>query len=125
MLSAAYEMAWPVRGDLSPAAATPTRSPLSSAGGVEDVEAGDRSPVSPDRSSTPGGLTPVVDCMPSAVTAAQLAAATCLHGPVSSPDDSLLLAGVQCRLETKELWDKFYELGTEMIITKSGRSLLA
>jgi hypothetical protein len=36
-------------------------------------------------------------------------------------DDSPLLAGVTCRLETKELWDKFYELGTEMIITKSGR----
>lgn len=31
------------------------------------------------------------------------------------------LAEVQCRLETKELWDKFHELGTEMIITKSGR----
>ena len=33
------------------------------------------------------------------------------------------LASVQCRLETKELWDKFHELGTEMIITKSGRSV--
>ncbi len=31
------------------------------------------------------------------------------------------LASVACRLETKELWDKFHELGTEMIITKSGR----
>ncbi len=31
------------------------------------------------------------------------------------------LASVQCRLETKDLWDKFHELGTEMIITKSGR----
>ena len=31
------------------------------------------------------------------------------------------LETVQCRLETKELWDKFHELGTEMIITKSGR----
>jgi hypothetical protein len=31
------------------------------------------------------------------------------------------MAGVHCRLETKELWDKFYELGTEMIITKTGR----
>lgn len=26
-----------------------------------------------------------------------------------------------CFLETKELWDKFNELGTEMIITKTGR----
>ncbi len=34
------------------------------------------------------------------------------------------LASVQCRLETKELWDKFHELGTEMIITKSGRCVL-
>lgn len=31
------------------------------------------------------------------------------------------LRTVQCHLETKELWDKFNELGTEMIITKSGR----
>lgn len=28
---------------------------------------------------------------------------------------------IQCHLETKELWDKFNELGTEMIITKTGR----
>lgn len=31
------------------------------------------------------------------------------------------LACVQCRLETENLWDKFHALGTEMIITKSGR----
>jgi len=31
------------------------------------------------------------------------------------------LLGVDCRLETKELWDKFHDLGTEMIITKTGR----
>ena len=30
-------------------------------------------------------------------------------------------ADVECRLELKELWDKFHKLGTEMIITKSGR----
>lgn len=34
------------------------------------------------------------------------------------------LAGVSCHLENKELWDKFAELGTEMIITKSGRYVL-
>lgn len=28
---------------------------------------------------------------------------------------------VDCFLETKELWDKFNDLGTEMIITKTGR----
>ncbi len=33
------------------------------------------------------------------------------------------LLGVDCYLETKELWDKFNELGTEMIITKTGRSV--
>lgn len=31
------------------------------------------------------------------------------------------LATVVCRLETKELWERFHQLGTEMIITKSGR----
>ena len=33
------------------------------------------------------------------------------------------LLPVDCQLETKELWDKFHELGTEMIITKTGRSV--
>ena len=28
---------------------------------------------------------------------------------------------VQCTLETKDLWDKFHDLETEMIITKTGR----
>ncbi|KAG7177516.1 T-box transcription factor TBX20-like [Homarus americanus] len=28
-----------------------------------------------------------------------------------------------CHLETKELWEKFFELGTEMIITKTGRRM--
>lgn len=31
------------------------------------------------------------------------------------------MAKISCSLETKDLWDKFHELGTEMIITKSGR----
>lgn len=31
------------------------------------------------------------------------------------------LRNVTCHLETKELWDKFNDLGTEMIITKTGR----
>ncbi len=31
------------------------------------------------------------------------------------------LAQIQCRLESKDLWDRFHDLGTEMIITKSGR----
>ena len=33
------------------------------------------------------------------------------------------MSTVTCCLETKELWDKFHQLGTEMIITKSGRYL--
>ncbi|XP_064907889.1 T-box transcription factor TBX20 isoform X2 [Columba livia] len=33
------------------------------------------------------------------------------------------MAKISCSLETKELWDKFHELGTEMIITKSGRRM--
>ena len=28
---------------------------------------------------------------------------------------------VDCVLETKDLWDKFHDLETEMIITKTGR----
>lgn len=31
------------------------------------------------------------------------------------------MESIPCHLETKELWEKFYELGTEMIITKTGR----
>ncbi|XP_071785640.1 T-box transcription factor TBX20-like isoform X1 [Asterias amurensis] len=33
------------------------------------------------------------------------------------------MAAVRCRLETKELWEKFHDLGTEMIITKTGRRM--
>ncbi|XP_057671765.1 T-box transcription factor TBX20-like isoform X2 [Diorhabda carinulata] len=33
------------------------------------------------------------------------------------------LKNVTCHLETKDLWDKFNELGTEMIITKTGRRM--
>uniref|UniRef100_A0AC34FGS3 T-box domain-containing protein n=1 Tax=Panagrolaimus sp. ES5 TaxID=591445 RepID=A0AC34FGS3_9BILA len=33
------------------------------------------------------------------------------------------LASIQCKLEGKELWAKFYDLSTEMIITKSGRRM--
>ncbi|KYN02426.1 T-box transcription factor TBX20, partial [Cyphomyrmex costatus] len=33
------------------------------------------------------------------------------------------LRHVVCHLETKDLWDKFNELGTEMIITKTGRRM--
>ena len=32
-----------------------------------------------------------------------------------------LLEKVSCHLESSELWSKFHQLGTEMIITKTGR----
>lgn len=31
------------------------------------------------------------------------------------------LNNIECHLETKDLWLKFHSLGTEMIITKTGR----
>ena len=40
---------------------------------------------------------------------------------MKSKGNCIELESVQCHLETKELWEKFYELGTEMIITKTGR----
>ncbi|CAH2104459.1 unnamed protein product [Euphydryas editha] len=43
-----------------------------------------------------------------------------LPPPVTSCNCEELLS-VDCQLETKELWDKFHDLGTEMIITKTGR----
>lgn len=33
------------------------------------------------------------------------------------------LTGVNASLEMKPLWDEFNELGTEMIVTKAGRSV--
>ncbi|KRZ24834.1 T-box transcription factor TBX20 [Trichinella pseudospiralis] len=48
----------------------------------------------------------------------------------SAPDLSYLTCGkseamksVQCHLEAEDLWMRFHELGTEMIITKSGRRM--
>lgn len=35
------------------------------------------------------------------------------------------LKPIQCHLETKDLWEKFHDLGTEMIITKTGRYVSA
>jgi len=48
--------------------------------------------------------------------------------PVSNDDVTDDVTGdkmlsITCCLETKELWKKFHQLGTEMIITKSGRSV--
>ncbi|XP_043921028.1 T-box transcription factor TBX20 [Protopterus annectens] len=43
--------------------------------------------------------------------------------PTSPGIPSEEMAKIGCSLETKELWDKFHDLGTEMIITKSGRRM--
>uniref|UniRef100_A0A8C4NA74 T-box transcription factor TBX20 n=1 Tax=Eptatretus burgeri TaxID=7764 RepID=A0A8C4NA74_EPTBU len=43
--------------------------------------------------------------------------------PVPAEPPSSELAAIRCSLETKDLWEKFHELGTEMIITKSGRRM--
>lgn len=40
-----------------------------------------------------------------------------------SSNGSVEMANITCTLETKELWNKFHDLGTEMIITKSGRRM--
>jgi len=42
-----------------------------------------------------------------------------LKGRCNCPE----LSRVDCHLENKDLWDKFNELGTEMIITKTGRRM--
>uniref|UniRef100_A0A3B1KHV2 T-box transcription factor TBX20 n=1 Tax=Astyanax mexicanus TaxID=7994 RepID=A0A3B1KHV2_ASTMX len=42
------------------------------------------------------------------------------RAPAAPSED---MKNINCSLETKELWDKFHELGTEMIITKSGRRM--
>merc|ERR1712155_75887 len=33
------------------------------------------------------------------------------------------LSSIKCTLDNKELWDKFCEFGTEMIITRTGRRM--
>ncbi|XP_051879431.1 T-box transcription factor TBX20 isoform X2 [Pristis pectinata] len=43
--------------------------------------------------------------------------------PTTPNVPSAEMAKITCNLETKDLWDKFHELGTEMIITKSGRRM--
>ncbi|CAL8102793.1 unnamed protein product [Calicophoron daubneyi] len=43
--------------------------------------------------------------------------------PVVAVGGKSSLSSVKCHLETRDLWEKFNELGTEMIITKSGRRM--
>ncbi|XP_072936846.1 T-box transcription factor TBX20-like isoform X2 [Epargyreus clarus] len=61
-------------------------------------------------------------------SASGTAAARALSPPPRNPQlaerwSSEEMRHIQCHLETKELWDKFNELGTEMIITKTGRRM--
>ena len=42
-------------------------------------------------------------------------------GNTEDLESKCLLEYAKCYLETKELWEKFHRLGTEMIITKTGR----
>jgi T-box protein 20 len=44
----------------------------------------------------------------------------CTAPPGADADE---LNEIECYLETDDLWKRFYELGTEMIITKSGRRM--
>ncbi|GLV37788.1 midline [Carabus blaptoides fortunei] len=44
-------------------------------------------------------------------------------GKVTATCNCEELMSTECHLETKELWDKFHDLGTEMIITKTGRRM--
>lgn len=83
-----------------------SRSPSASSTGSRDDDVTAR-PASADR-STPS---------PTAADSAPNPFADNLKGRCNCED----LARVQCHLENKDLWDKFNELGTEMIITKSGR----
>uniref|UniRef100_A0AC35TM22 T-box domain-containing protein n=1 Tax=Rhabditophanes sp. KR3021 TaxID=114890 RepID=A0AC35TM22_9BILA len=46
-----------------------------------------------------------------------------LMSSILAPGTSPNLDKVQCKLEGKELWGKFFHLNTEMIITKSGRRM--
>ena len=48
-------------------------------------------------------------------------AASTSSAPRESPLKNMKIANVEARLEMKHLWDDFYELGTEMIVTKAGR----
>lgn len=42
-------------------------------------------------------------------------------GPVMEPEDDGIEDDPKVCLESKDLWEKFHQLGTEMVITKSGR----
>ncbi|VEL33230.1 unnamed protein product [Protopolystoma xenopodis] len=67
-------------------------------------------------SSSPSGVVATVCSSASSSLAVSVGEAVC-EGTKATGE----LANVRCRLDTKDLWDRFNDLGTEMIITKSGR----
>ncbi len=60
----------------------------------------------------------VQHCEMSSMTKARIE--VCTAPPGADADE---LNEIECYLETDDLWKRFYELGTEMIITKSGRRM--
>lgn len=91
----------------------PDPSNLSCTSVATDVESGRDSPV--DVSSTSESGTPTQSQPETRVPSKN----PLLQEKWTSED----LRHVTCHLETKELWDKFNDLGTEMIITKTGRRM--
>ncbi|GIX66832.1 t-box protein H15-2 [Caerostris darwini] len=81
----------------------------------EDLPSEDKSP-RPKKSSGSGSGKPRRSSSEGSASAANPYAET-LKGRCNCQD----LLRVECVLENKDLWEKFNELGTEMIITKTGR----
>lgn len=89
---------------------------------VDVEECSDSESVSPSKRSsivgqptTPGGTTD--DCG----SDRDSPASPTVQGKMTSKCNCEELMNTDCHLETKDLWDKFHDLGTEMIITKTGR----
>ena len=55
------------------------------------------------------------------ISSGELDQSSMTKAKIESCKGDLDLNEIECFLETDDLWKKFYELGTEMIITKSGR----
>ncbi|KPJ11600.1 Optomotor-blind protein [Papilio machaon] len=76
------------------------------------------------------GALPPPPYLPAALAAAAALSAPCPllkpppppYAPLP-PDDDGVLDDPKVTLEGKDLWEKFHKLGTEMVITKSGRSV--
>ncbi|PIO77784.1 T-box [Teladorsagia circumcincta] len=78
---------------------------------------------SPAAESTECSPCPSPDFPTSEVKAARPTATTTCSTTSTTSARGDQLDGIECRLEGAELWEKFFELGTEMIITKSGRAI--